>query len=288
MKAQRWAWALGLASAVCVWAQQPLPMEPPHTSGQSVTGAFEGWFPNADGTFSILLGYFNRNTQQTLDIPIGPNNHIEPGGPDRGQPTHFIPGRMWGNFVIRVPKDFGDKKLTWTIVANGKPTAIPLSLSTDWEVSPLVDGTNNAPPFIGFSESGPFVNGPAGHSTALTASVGTPLPLTVWVADDANVVPGMTRPRTPPVTLGWTKFRGPGTVTFSEEHPAIEKAAFNGPPKTEFSGKATTTATFSETGEYILRVVANDWTGEGGRGFQCCWSNAQVKVSVKAKETGGR
>ena len=48
-----------------------------------------------------------------------------------------------------------------------------------------------------------------------------------------------------------------------------------------FSGKASTTATFSEPGEYILRVVANDWSGDGGRGFQCCWSNAQVKVSVK-------
>ena len=90
------------------------------------------------------------------------------------------------------------------------------------------------------------------------------------------------------VTVGWSKFRGPGTVTFANERPAVEKAAFKAPQKTEFSGKATTSATFSEPGEYILRVVANDWTGEGGRGFQCCWTNAQVKVSVRAKETGGR
>lgn len=288
MKAQGWIWALGLASAACLWAQQPLPMEPPHTSGQSITGAFEGWFPNGDGTFSILVGYFNRNTREALDIPVGPNNRIDPGGPDYGQPTHFVTGRMWGNFIVKVPKDFGNKKLTWTIVANGKPTVIPLNISTDWEVSPFVDGTKNAPPFIGFSDSGPFVNGPIGQSVALSTVVGVPLPLTVWVADDANTVPGMTKPRTPPVTVGWTKFRGPGAVTFSEEHPAVEKATFKSPATTEFTGKATTTATFSETGEYILRVVANDWTGEGGRGFQCCWTNAQVKVSVKAKETGGR
>ena len=51
--------------------------------------------------------------------------------------------------------------------------------------------------------------------------------------------------------------------------------------KTTVHGKASTTATFSEPGDYILHVVANDWTGEGGHGFQCCWSNAQVKVSVK-------
>jgi hypothetical protein len=70
-------------------------------------------------------------------------------------------------------------------------------------------------------------------------------------------------------------------VTFSSEKPAVETTEFAAPPKTVFHGKAVTTATFSEPGEYVLRVVANDWSGEGGRGFQCCWSNAQVKVSVK-------
>jgi hypothetical protein len=281
MKAQAWVWALGLASGVCAWAQ--LPLEPPHTSGQSITGAFEGWFPNGDGTFSILLGYFNRNTRESVDIPVGPNNHIDPGGPDHGQPTHFVPGRMWGNFVIKVPKDFGDKKFTWTIVANGKPTVIPMSLATDWEVSPFLDGSGNAPPFIGLSENGPFVNGPAGQSVAMSAVVGTPLALNAWVADDAHTIPGMTRPRTAPVSVGWTLFRGPGTVKFSAERPAVEKTDFKGPDKTAFTGKATTEATFSDPGEYILRMVANDWTGEGGRGFQCCWSNAQVKVSVAAR-----
>jgi hypothetical protein len=68
-------------------------MEPQHDSGQSVTGALEGWFPNRDGSFSILLGYYNRNLKEELDIPIGPDNRIEPGGPDRGQPTHFMPRR---------------------------------------------------------------------------------------------------------------------------------------------------------------------------------------------------
>ena len=75
-----------------------LPLEPAHDSGQSVTGAYEGWFKNPDGSFSLLLGYYNRNLKQPLDIPVGPNNRIEPGGPDRGQPTHFLPNRRnpWG------------------------------------------------------------------------------------------------------------------------------------------------------------------------------------------------
>jgi hypothetical protein len=70
-------------------------------------------------------------------------------------------------------------------------------------------------------------------------------------------------------------------VTFSSDKPMVEDAQFTAPPKTQFQGKAVTTATFSEAGEYVLHVVANDWSGEGGRGFQCCWSNAEVKVSVK-------
>src|SRR5438874_12771456 len=102
-------------SAVLVFAQY-VPMGPLHDSGQTVTPAFEGWFSNSDGTFSILFGYYNRNQKQELDIPVGPDNRIEPGGPDRGQPTHFLARRRWGGFTVTVPKDFGSSKITWTLV----------------------------------------------------------------------------------------------------------------------------------------------------------------------------
>jgi hypothetical protein len=81
--------------------------------------------------------------------------------------------------------------------------------------------------------------------------------------------------------VAWSKLRGPGDVKFSDAKPTVEKTESKATPAAAFSGKATTTAIFSEPGEYILRVVANDASGDGGRGFQCCWSNAQVKVSVK-------
>jgi len=44
--------------------------------------------------------------------------------------------------------------------------------------------------------------------------------------------------------------------------------------------QVSATATFSDPGEYMLRVQANDESGEGGAGFQCCWTNAYVKVTI--------
>lgn len=271
---------IGIAMAAG-WGQSTLPLEPYHDSGQSITGAFEGWFANADGTFSLLVGYYNRNQKETMEVPIGPSNRIEPGGPDQGQPTFFLPGRQWGVFTVTVPKDFGEKKLTWTLVVNGKTNVIPIGLHPLYEVSPFVEASGNTPPFISFSEKGPFVQGPKGQSISLTASVSSPLTLTVWVADDAKSTVAAARFMGPPVSVAWSKFRGPGTVTFANERPVVEKASFKAPDPAVFSGTATTTARFSEPGEYVLKVVANDWSGDGGRGFQCCWSNAQVKVTVK-------
>jgi hypothetical protein len=86
----------------------------------------------------------------------------------------------------------------------------------------------------------------------------------------------------PAVSLTWSKFRGPGEVTFAQTQPPVKAASFAA-PVTSFTGTASTTATFSAPGEYVLRLGANDWSGEGGRGFQCCWSNAYVNVTVTAR-----
>jgi hypothetical protein len=262
---------------------QTLPLEPLHETGSSITGAFEGWFKNADGTFSLLLGYFNRNTKQEVDVPIGPDNRIEPGGPDQGQPTHFLTGRQWGMFAVKVPADFDKNKLTWTIFANGQTMVIPMSLHPDYEISPLVEAAvGNTPPVLRFEEKGPSAQGPAGMTVTRTAKVGTPLSLTVWLQDDAKLTTASgAPPRTlgAPVTLRWTKFRGPGTVTFANARPEVEKLA-GGSPGVPFSGKATASATFGSAGDYVLHLAVNDYSGEGGQGFQCCWTNGQVKVTV--------
>ena len=96
--------ALVLAGVVALGSHgtAQLPLDPRHDTGQSITPAYEGWYKNADGSFTLLVGYYNRNSKQTLDIPVGPDNRIEPGGPDQGQPTHFLLQRQWGVFTIRV------------------------------------------------------------------------------------------------------------------------------------------------------------------------------------------
>jgi hypothetical protein len=145
-------------------------------------------------------------------------------------------------------------------------------------VEPFKDATGNTPPVVRF-EGDRSVQGPRPITVPLQAAVSKPLELTVFASDDAKLIPGMRKPKTPPVTLAWSKFRGPGAVAFGNAKVPVEKTA--GVEASGFGGKATTTATFSEPGEYVLYLVANDWTGKGGRGFQCCWTNAFVKVSVK-------
>ena len=283
--------AVVCAAALPAHGQGQLPMEPLHASGQSVTAAYEGWFKNSDGSFSMLFGYFNRNLKEEMDIPVGDSNRFEPGPPDQGQPTHFLPRRQWGVFTVTVPENFGTQKLTWTIVANGQATAVPAHLDARWEISPFHDvGIGNTPPLISFEDGGPSVQGPRGISIALETTLPNPVTLNVWVADDAKTFQGGKAPDSPPVTVTWSKFRGPGTVTFSNNKPDVEKGPgkWKTTPAPVVSGKATTTATFSEPGEYVLRVVANDWSGDGGGGFQCCWTNGQVKVSVKPDVKGGR
>ena len=284
----RWCLAACIAAAGALVSAQQLPSEPQRQFGTSITGAFEGWFDTPDGTRSFLVGYLNRNNDRELDVPIGPNNHIDPGGPDLGQPTHFLPGRHWGMFVVTAPKEFTtpDQRLTWTIVANGQSTTIPLRLNPDYSVSPFSDvAVKNTPPVVRFAEQGPGVQGPlALLSTAVarTASVKSPLAIPLWFTDDGKFASGtMALPRNPPppVEIHWSKYRGPGSVTFDKPHPTTEVLA-GGSVGMPFSGKATTTVTFSEPGAYVLHATANDYSGEGGSGEVCCWTTALVNVTV--------
>jgi len=286
-----------------------LPLTAPiRERGSSVSPAYEGWYHEKDGSVRVLVGYFNRNTKQEFDIPVGPNNRVEGIGADadQGQPTHFLPGRQWGVFSMTLPKDFGNKKATWTIVANGFTNTITLHTQADYIVEPFGDAANkNTPPSLKFKAEGPAFSGPPNTIVEkFAATVGAPLALTVWASDEGpkinipepragrgrgaagrgaaagrDAIPVEFQPA-PPLALTWSVFRAAagGAVKFDNAKPAIDKA----------DGKTTVQATFSAPGEYVLRVEGNDSTGVGGGGFQCCWTNAHVSVTVKpAAGTGG-
>ena len=201
-----------------------------------------------------------------------------------------MPGRGWGLFTVTVPADFGQNKINWTLVANGKTTVIPASLHPDYEISPFTEASvGNTPPVVSFDEGGPSAQGPHGVSAERTAKVGTPMNLTVWVSDDAKFTSSSgARPKkaSSPVTVKWIPYRSAGGREIRERPsgsgesgtPSV-RTRVRAPPLT---ARPTTTVTFSTPGDYVLNVTANDYSGEGGNGFQCCWTTGKVKVSVQA------
>ena len=102
--------------------------------GSPVAPMFEGWYQNPDGSYTLSFGYFNRNTEEVVEIPVGPGNHIEPGAANQGQPTKFMPRRHWGVFGVKVPADFGYGRVVWTLSVHGQTFSIPGSLKRDWEI----------------------------------------------------------------------------------------------------------------------------------------------------------
>ena len=262
----------------------PLPLEPEGSRGEAIFPALEGWYRNADGTFTILLGYFNRN-DEPIDVSIGPDNQIQPGGPDLGQPTHFLPRRAWGVFSVNVPADFGEQRLTWTLTANNQRSEISFWLNPPYFIDPFLNRANgNTPPRLKVEADGAELQGPpvTGVAAAYTAAVGETIELKAWARDEPLTNPPPPRrrgPARPPLTLTWRLYRGPAEVVF-------ETGNENGPSgRHEFAdlagGETTTFATFTEPGEYRLLVTANDISGNGGGGDQCCWTSTHVDVTVR-------
>lgn len=271
---------------------QLLPSTPKLGFGASVTPAYDGWFDNSDGTHTFVIGYYNRNWNQEVDIPIGPNNHFEPGEPDRGQPTHFLPNRNFGMFSVTVPKSTpATDRLWWVLTMNGVTQRVPFHMSPDYNFSPQrsseesPNGKYNVPPILRFSDGGPAIQNPLATVAAAiskTATVNTPLPLELFAEDDALYSSGTNAPqgaRVPPVVEATVaKYRGPGTVKAEGFHFTTIKG---GKALEPYAGKASGTVTFSAPGDYIVHVTLNDYSEKGGGATGCCWTTAMIKVNVK-------
>lgn len=265
----------GILSSVVVApsARAQTPLGYVTARGSTVTPAYEGWYPNPDGSITLSYGFYNRNSEESLDIPFGEANFVEPARFDGWQPTHFTPSRQWGAFGIVVPADYRGDQINWTLQVRGKTFTIPANTRAEWKIDALEgEADGNGPPELAFSESGPWFAGPGGAFTEESGTVGDPVELTAWVRDDgeASMTIGGGRAGAP-VSLAWFAHSGPGRVRFE---PETDEVPYQG-------GMTSTRATFSAPGEYVLRLRANDASGVTGGGHsQCCWSNAFVRVTI--------
>jgi hypothetical protein len=160
-----------------------------YNSGQNVAPGYEGWEEDADGTKYFLFGYMNRNWEEELDVPVGPNNGFSPGAVDQGQPTHFLPRRNRFVFRVKVPANFTPKdELVWTLTTNGVTEKAYASLREDYKVDDVVKASETGA--LGAGSSSPEIraNKPPvvkvdGQKT-LTAKVGQPITIVTTVTDD--------------------------------------------------------------------------------------------------------
>jgi hypothetical protein len=160
-----------------------------YSRGQNISPAFEGWERNPDGSFNFLFGYMNRNWEEELNVPIGPDNNLSPGAPDQGQPTHFLPRRNRFVFRVRVPADFGEEReMIWTLTTQGKTEKAYATLRTDYFIDDVVMASETGA--LGAGTSSPEVRANrrpdvrVEGETTRTAKVGEPLTITAVVTDD--------------------------------------------------------------------------------------------------------
>jgi hypothetical protein len=260
-------------------------------SGQNVVPVFEGWERNADGSFTMVFGYMNRNYEQELDLPIGPANAIEPGVADQGQPTHFYPRRQQFVFKVRVPKDFGKKDLIWTLKVGDKVEKAYGSLLPFWELGDFVykenrgstaDITDKPEP-----NEAPKISLP-GPAT-MDVAVGQPATLAALVTDDGHPLPRRRPAGAAPVVrrdsdgavITPTGTPGPGATGPRRENPLTQAVVrldpgvqlgvtwvvYRGPSAgvvfdkqrvAVADGKAESRVTFAKPGTYTLRGYADD------------------------------
>ena len=254
------------------------------SSGQNIAPAYEGWERNPDGSFNVVFGYFNRNWDEEIDVPVGAGNSIEPGAADQGQPTHFLPRRNRFVFRIRVPADFGARELVWTLTANGKTERAYATLKPDYFIDDTVIMANNGAAGMGGTNPGLKGNKPPsltieGGKTR-QVKVGESVALTAVAVDD-----GIPRARPmPPLNPGvasrftvdsatglrvsWFVYRGSGAVVFNPVQTKVwedTRDGTNSPwsygwrtPPVPPEGKWVVRATFPEPGTYVLRCQAHD------------------------------
>ena len=308
----------GLAGPAALEAQGPdgrWPLQPRSPGNRTLAPFMEGWYANEDGTFSISFGFLNANSD-TIRIPLGSDNFIEPAQFDGMQPTVFVPGHPRGLFAVNLPATMEDTDVWWTLrKANGEVTRVPgrigaVAYQLDWYPRPH----GSMHPLVSFDSQSGEGRGPPGilAERTETVSVGSPLTLSVNTRDPSERDREDFRFREAiALRVVWSQLQGPGRVEYTrhesnplpevEEPDSATAAALAaggataaaarrrreppGPeviPLSEGYGTARVIVTFSEPGEYLMRAQVDNWAAtDSGSGDQCCWTNGYVRVNVR-------
>jgi len=250
-----------------------------YRSGQNLQPVFEGWEKNTDGSFNMVFGYLNRNYEELLKVPVGADNYFEPGDVDRGQPTVFYPRRHRVSFRVRVPADWGDKELVWTVTSHGRSDQaigwlVPEQIINDQVVAMNRSG-GGAPDIVNAAPTILLV-----ESEKRSAKVDEPLTLTAIIADDGIPEMRPARRSRPPgrrnalgLRLAWIEYRGQGNVRFEPWSAPMEDHTPGWiPPPVPESGRVETTVRFNAPGTYLIRGIADD-------GYLFSFADVEVAVT---------
>ena len=291
------------------------PLQPNSPGNRTLAPFMEGWYANEDGTFSISFGYLNLN-DDTLYIPVGENNFLEPAQFNGMQPTVFFPGHHRGLFTAELPASMKDQDIWWTLrKANGDVTRVPgrtsaIAYELDWMARPH----GSLPALVSFDSQRGEGRGPPGlmAERTETVSVGDPITLSINARDPSERDLDDFRFAEIGLRVVWSQLQGPGRVEYTrhESNPEVEEdeeeepdsaavAAAGGAaaaaarrqredprgpeviPLSEGQGTARVIVTFTEPGEYLMRArVDNFGAADSGDGDQCCWTNGYVRVNV--------
>jgi hypothetical protein len=260
-----------------------------YSRGQNISPAYEGWEQTADGSRYFVFGYMNRNWEEEIDIPVGPDNMFNIGSADQDQPTHFLPRRNRFVFRVRVPEGFSDRdEMIWTLTSHGKTEKAYASLRLDYVIDDVVKASETGALGAGTSSPEVRANRPPSlridPATPRTVNAGKPLVLSASVEDDgipkrrannaaaqrlATVPPTrITVGKNPGLHISWFVYRGAGKVTF--DPPQVKawedtRTGANSPWAPVWAsdpippdGKITSQVIFSQPGTYVLRCRADD------------------------------
>lgn len=184
--------AAGLAVLIAGFASQHVTVHTQvltYSKGQPISAGYEGWEEDADGTRYFVFGYMNKNWEEQMDIPVGPDNGFAPGPVDQGQPTHFFPRRNRYVFRVPVPRGFREQdELVWTLNTHGRTSKAFASLRVDLKMDALAKASDTgALPGMASSpelrSNNPPVIAIEGGRTR-TIKVHQPLTLVATVSDD--------------------------------------------------------------------------------------------------------